>query len=75
MARKRKPQSSLQEEARIQEFEDMDDCLKKTTCAVGEFDDDLVRRLLQNVKVINDEKLKIQFKSGIVIGQRIAYDE
>lgn len=35
-----------------QRVEDMDECLKKTSYAVREFDEDLVRRLLQSVKVI-----------------------
>jgi site-specific DNA recombinase len=53
----------------------MDAYLNKTTYAVREFDDDLVRRLLQSVRVINEEKVEIQFKSGIVMQQRIAYYE
>ncbi|WP_242945290.1 hypothetical protein [Hespellia stercorisuis] len=36
-----------------------------------EFDDDLVRRLLQTVKVINENKIEIQFQSGIVMTQRL----
>jgi hypothetical protein len=58
-----------------QRVEDMDACLNKTTYAVREFDEDLVRRLLQSVKVINGEKLEIRFKSGIVMQQRINYYE
>ena len=58
-----------------QRVEDMDNCLKKTTYAVREFDEDLVRRLLQSVKVISEDKLEIQFKSGIVMEQRVAYYE
>lgn len=58
-----------------QRVEDMDEYLKKTTCTVREFDEDLVRRLLQSVKVISDDTLEIQFKSGIVMKQRIAFNE
>lgn len=58
-----------------QRVEDMDACLKKNTCEVREFDNDLVRRLLQNIKVINDELIEIQFKSGIVMKQRVSYFE
>lgn len=56
-----------------QRVEDMDTCLKKTACEVREFDNDLVRRLLQSVKAINDELIEIQFKSGIVMKQTISY--
>lgn len=56
-----------------QRIEDMDACLKKTTCEVREFDNDLVRRLLQSIIVINDELIEIQFKSGIVMKQRLSY--
>ncbi len=53
----------------------MDHCLKDSTCTVGGYDDELVRRLLQSVKVISEDKIEIQFKSGIVMRQRVAYDE
>ncbi len=49
--------------------------LEKTTFVVRKFDGVLVRRLLQSVKVISDDRLQIQFKSGIVMQQRIAYCE
>ncbi len=58
-----------------QRVNDMDTCLKKTTCVVREFDNDLVRRLLQTIKVINEDMIEIQFKSGIVMKQRVScYD-
>ncbi len=53
----------------------MDACLKKATCELQEFDNDLVRRLLQNIWVINEEQIEIQFKSGIVLKQRVSYYE
>lgn len=56
-----------------QRVEDMDACLKKTTCEVGEFDNDLVRRLLQSIKAVKDDLIEIQFKSGIVMNQRVSY--
>ena len=43
------------------------------TYEVREFDDDLVRRLLQTIRVINEDTLEIQFKSGIVMKQRLPY--
>lgn len=54
-----------------QRVEDMNDCLKKTSCTVGGYDEELVRRLLQSVKAISEDKIKIQFKSGILIQQRV----
>ncbi|HAQ42288.1 MAG TPA: recombinase family protein [Clostridiales bacterium] len=68
LVRERKQAESFQ-----QRVTDMDACLKKTTCEVREFDNDLVRRILQNIKVINEELIEIQFKSGIVMKQRVSY--
>lgn len=58
-----------------QRLEDLDACLKQTSCTIGGYDEELVRRLLQSVKVISDDKLEIRFKSGIVMEQRVAYYE
>jgi len=58
-----------------QRLDDMDACLKKTTCEVRDFDNDLVRRLLQSIKAVNDDLIEIQFKSGIVMNQRVSYFE
>lgn len=68
MVRERRQAESFQ-----QRVTDMDACLKKTTCEVREFDNDLVRRILQNIKVINEELIEIQFKSGIVMKQRVSF--
>ncbi|OLN24706.1 Site-specific recombinase [Desulfosporosinus metallidurans] len=38
-------------------------------CAMTEFDNDLVRRLIQSVKVLSKEKLIITFKSGLQMEQ------
>lgn len=56
-----------------QRLDDMDACLKKTTWEVREFDNDLVRRLLQSIKAVKDDLIEIQFKSGIVMNQRVSY--
>lgn len=56
-----------------QRVEDMDSCLKKTACEVREFDNDLVRRLLQSIKAVKDDLIEIQFKSGIVMNQWVSY--
>lgn len=74
---KQKKLDSIREQKRAANFQqrvsDMDTCLKKVSCAVHEFDDDLVRRLLQGIKVINEDTLEIQFKSGIVMKQKVLY--
>ena len=58
-----------------QRVNDMDTCLKKASCEVRDFDNDLVRRLLQSIKVISEDTIEIQFKSGIVMKQRVSYYE
>ena len=55
-----------------QRFDDMDACLKRTTCEVRDFDNDLVRRLLQSIKATRNDEIEIQFKSGIVMKQRMS---
>lgn len=39
-----------------QRLDDMDACLKKITCEVRDFDNDLVRRLLLNIKAVKDDR-------------------
>ncbi|WP_097015331.1 hypothetical protein [Anaerocolumna aminovalerica] len=58
-----------------QRVEDVDRCIRKVSCKIGEFDDDLVRRLLERVTVVNEDKIEIRFKFGIVMEQRVPYDE
>jgi len=76
-ALKQKKMKMVQEQKLAENFhkrvEEMDAYLKKTTSELWEFDDDLVRRLLQKVRVINDELLEIHFKSGIIMKQKISY--
>ena len=57
-----------------QRLKDMDSFLEKQTCQIPEFDNDLVRRLIANIKVVSAEKLIIQFQSGIVMEQEIRYE-
>lgn len=54
---------------------DMDGYMKNTSYLKREFDDDLVRRLIQTIRVINEAKIEIQFKSGIVMTQRIDFED
>ncbi len=58
-----------------QQLQDMESYMKKTSYLKREFDDELVRRLLQTVRVINENKMEIQFKSGIVMSQRIDFED
>ena len=50
---------------------EMDEFLQNTSQAIPEFDNDLVRRLISNIKVISADEIKIQFKSGIVMNQKL----
>ena len=54
--------------------QDMDNFLKQQTYQMPEFDNDLVQRLIANIKVVSEDKLLIQFQSGIVMEQEIRYD-
>jgi len=58
-----------------QRLEDMDRSLKRVSSEVKTFDEDLIRRLLERIKVINERKIEVHFKSGIVMDQRIDYYE
>lgn len=58
-----------------QRLQDMEGYMKKTSYLKREFGDDLVRRLIQTVRVINESKIEIQFKSGIVMTQQIDFED
>ena len=58
-----------------QRMEQMDAFLNQTECKVNGYDEELVRKLLEHVKVINEDKINIQFKSGIVMEQRVSVCE
>jgi len=45
--------------------------IQKTNYLKRQFDDELVRRLIKAIKVISEDKIEIQFHSGIVMTQRI----
>lgn len=57
-----------------QRVKDMDVFIQNSTCRIPEFDNDLVRRLISNIKVISAEKLMVQFQSGIVLEQEVRYE-
>lgn len=56
-------------------MQDMEGYMKKTSYLKREFDDDLVRRLIQTVRVINESRIEIQFKSGIVMTEQIDFED
>ena len=58
-----------------QRMRDMESYMRKTNYLKKEFDNDLVRRLLRAVRVINESKIEIQFQSGIVMTQRIDFED
>lgn len=55
--------------------QDVDGYIKKTGSLKCQFDDGLVRRLIQSIKVINENKIEIQFKLGIVMKQQIGGED
>lgn len=58
-----------------QRMQDMEGYMRKTNYLKLEFDDELGRRLLRAVRVINESKIEIQFQSGIVMTQRIDFED
>ncbi|WP_352406417.1 integrase [Acetoanaerobium noterae] len=48
----------------------MSDFLNEQSCELEEYDEQLVRRLIEKVTVF-DEKMNIEFKSGVEIEGRI----
>lgn len=56
-----------------EQLNEMEKTLKTVRPDVREFDEDLVRRLIQTIRVNKGEKLEIQFESGIVMEQMVDY--
>ncbi|MFV0341282.1 MAG: recombinase family protein [Anaerocolumna sp.] len=56
-----------------QKLTEMDTTLQTVRPQVREFDEDLVRRLINTIKVNKGERLEIQFESGIVMEQMVDY--
>ena len=48
-------------------MEDIENFLDKTNCILTEYDDKLVRQLIQNINVVNASKIEVVFKSGITV--------
>lgn len=53
---------------------DMTKFLGSADCKIQKFDNDLVRQLIESVKVISRYKLLIKFKSGIEVEQELTFD-
>ncbi len=66
-------QEKKQVESYGERLNEMDSTLKTIRPQVREFDEDLVRRLIKNIKVNKGERLEIQFESGIVMEQTVDY--
>ena len=58
-----------------QRTEDLERYMRKTSWLQREFDEELVRRLIREIRVVNENKLEIQFHSGIVLVQRMDFEE
>ena len=54
-------------------LDEMESTIKTVRPQVREFDEDLVRRLINTIRVNRRERLEIQFESGIVIEQMVDY--
>ena len=52
-------------------MEDIEDFMDKTNCVLTEYDDKLVRQLIQNINVINARKIEVVFKSGITVEEML----
>lgn len=76
---RKKKAKALQErhlaESNEQRLQEMSSYTKKINYLKREFDDDLVRRLLQTIRVISESKIEIQFQSGIVMRQDVLCDD
>ncbi len=57
-------------EGKRQRIAEMSDFLNEQSCELEEYDEQLVRRLIEKVTVF-DEKMNIEFKSGVEIEGRI----
>lgn len=68
-------QEKKQADRYVDRLDEMESTIKTVRPQVREFDEDLVRRLINTIKVNRRERLQIQFESGIVIEQMVDYYE
>ena len=52
-------------------MEDIENFLDRTNCMLTEYDDKLVRQLIQNINVVNATKIEVVFKSGITVWEML----
>ena len=52
-------------------MEDIKNFLNKTNCILTEYDNKLVRQLIQNINVVNARKMEVVFKSGIAVDEML----
>ena len=52
-------------------MEEIDEFMGKTDCILTEYDDKIVRQLIENINVVNARKIEIVFKSGITIEEML----
>lgn len=57
---------NAEREGKRQRIAEMDEFLKKQPGKVGEYDDQLIRKLIEKIMVF-DDKLMVEFKSGVEI--------
>lgn len=57
---------NAEREGKRQRIDEMTDFLNEQSCELEEYDEQLVRRLIERVTVF-DDKLVIEFKSGVEI--------
>ena len=48
-------------------MEEIEGFLGKTKCVLTDYDDKLVRQLIQNINVVSARKIEVVFKSGITV--------
>ena len=53
-------------------IEDMKKFLNTADCKLSNFDNQLVRQLIQSIKVMSKDKILIKFKSGLEMEQELA---
>ena len=52
-------------------MEEIDEFMDKTDCILVEYDDKLVRQLIENIDVVNARKVEVVFKSGITVEEML----
>ena len=53
-------------------MEDIENFLDKTNCILTEYNDKLVRQLIENINVVNARKVEVVFKSGITVEEMLS---